>query len=51
MDEVDIYIYEQPEVLAGDNQEYCDVHSFYLNGTIDELCTDGWAYQIKWELG
>ncbi|NTW24036.1 MAG: hypothetical protein HGA37_05000, partial [Lentimicrobium sp.] len=49
-DEVSIYIYEQPEVLAGDNQEYCDVRSFQLDGTVDELCNDGWYYQIDWNL-
>jgi hypothetical protein len=55
-DLVDIYIYETPDVSAGDNQAYCETDiagtngiMFYLNGTIDDLCTDG-AYQILWEL-
>ena len=49
-DEVDIYIYEQPDVKAGNDQEYCNTFSFQMAGEIDPLCTIDWAYRIHWEL-
>jgi hypothetical protein len=56
-DDVTVYIYEQPEVNAGGDQAYCatditfdGMMMFYLDGTVDPLCTDGWAYQTLWEL-
>jgi hypothetical protein len=47
-DEVTIFIYPEPKVSAGNDQEYCDVRSFQLDGTVDEPCTD-LTTRIYWE--
>ncbi|MBP6870701.1 MAG: T9SS type A sorting domain-containing protein [Bacteroidales bacterium] len=49
-DDVDVYIYEQPDVDAGDDLYFCNTFEFQLDGTYDELCTEGWSYIIEWEL-
>jgi hypothetical protein len=55
-DDVTVYVYEQPDVNAGNNAAYCETSingqgnfMFQLDGTIDELCT-GLYYQILWEV-
>jgi hypothetical protein len=51
MDTVMIVISETPEsISAGEDQSFCEVFSFYLDGTVDMPCTEETAYSISWEL-
>jgi len=49
-DMVTVTIFEQPEVLAGDDQFYCATFEFDLDGTLDMPCYTRHAYTYEWTL-
>jgi len=49
-DTVSVFIYETPDVNAGNDQAFCETFEFALDGTVDMPCNQGMAYSILWEV-